>query len=314
LVEEKAWLLWNWFLEWISPSEFVLRNIDDVLAFEETPFQKVAVVKLRELGKTLIIDGKLQSSLYDEHVYHESLVHPVMASHGRPERVLVLGGGEGATLREVLRYKSVVEAVMVDIDEKVVDFARRHLVEWHQGAFDDPRAKLYFMDGRKFVEDMVGRDERFDVVVLDLVDPLEGGPALRLYTREFYDLVRRLIGDEGVMVTQATSPAFYPDVFYTINSTISSVFRISRPYTVVVRSFSGQWGFVAGSNSVDPAILTPSEIDERLKSLLGDEFSKLKFYDGLTHQGLFSLSRDIRAKLEEKYPVSTDDNPVYGTF
>ena len=312
--ETPFWKKWNWFLEWTSPNEIVMRSVRRLVAWTRTPYQDVSVADIEELGRSLIIDGKIQSSLLDEHVYHESLVHPAMVAHGGPRRVLVLGGGEGATLREVLRYRSVEEAVMVDLDQGVVEFAREHLKEWHQGAFDNPRATLVFDDGRRFLEEAVRRGEAWDVVVADLVDPLEGGPAVKLYTREFYQLARSVLGEKGVFVTQATSPMFYPDVYYSINATLASVFRITRPYTVCVRSFNGLWGYVLASDARDPAKLTAAQVDETLRHLLGEEGVKaLRFYDGETHEMLMRLPRDIRSQLSRKWPVSTDENPAYGT-
>ncbi len=311
---EPFWKKWNWFLEWTSPNEIVMRSVKGVVAWRRTEFQDVSVVDVEELGRSLIIDGKVQSSLLDEHVYHESLVHPAMVAHGSPRRVLVLGGGEGATLREVLRYRSVEEAVMVDLDRGVVEFAREHLGEWHQGAFDDPRARLVFDDGRRFVEEALRRGESFDVVIADLVDPLEGGPALKLYTREFYEMIASLIGDRGVFVTQATSPMFYPEVYYSIHSTLASVFKITRPYVACVRSFNGLWGFVLASQTRDPRRLSGDDVDRLLKEQMGGEgFEKLRYYDGETHVMLMSLPRDIRRELGKEWPVSTDEKPAYGT-
>jgi spermidine synthase len=304
---------WLWFVEWTSDAEAVYRAAEKVLAYEKTPYQEVAVFDSIELGKVLVIDGKVQSSLFDEYVYHESLVHPAMITHGSPRKALILGGGEGATLREVLRYSSIEKAVMVDIDKSVVEFSKKHLIEWHKGAFDDPRARVVIEDGRKYLENTVKEGEKFDVIILDLVDPLEGGPALKLYTREFYTLVYNALSKEGIMVTQATSHAFYPKVFATIYRTISDVFDITRAYTICVRSFNGPWGFVIGSKKWDPKALTIEEVEKRINNLVSAT-GELRFYDGETHHRLFSLSRDIRKLLAEHATIATDQNMVYINF
>jgi spermidine synthase len=301
---------WNWYVEWIADGDASARASSRVYAVERTAFQNVMVVELISLGKTLIIDGKVQSSLYDEYVYHESLVHPPLIAHGSPEKVLILGGGEGATLREVLRYKSVREVHMVDIDEKVIDFSKKFLFEWHRGSFDDPRAKVIIGDGRKFVEDAVARGEKYDAVIIDLVDPLVGGPAVHLYTRDFYQLIKQLIGEDGVMVTQATSPILYQRMYAIILNTIASVFSIARPYATYIRSYNGIWGFIFGSEKTDPLNFKSEDIDARIKSKLKTS-QELKFYDGLTHEMLFKLPKNIRDSLKLYKEISTDDSPKY---
>jgi len=302
---------WSWFVEHLSEHEILLRKVRRVIAWQRTRYQDVAIVELEGIGKTLIIDGKTQSAAVDEKVYHEALVHPALVAHGSPRKVLVLGGGEGATLREVLKYKTVSEAVMVDIDEGVVELSRRYLPEWHRGSFDDPRARLVFEDGRKFVEEAVKRGESFDAVIVDLVDPLAGGPALKLYTVEFYKLLAELVGSEGVIVTQATSPAFYLEVFCTVASTISHAFKVVRPYWAYVRSFGGAWGFVFASQQKDAASLSPSEVDARVEKLIEGGSSALEFYDGQAHVAMFALSKGLRKELSKPRRPSTDESPVY---
>ncbi len=308
------WFKWKWFIEWTFPSEAVIRSIRRVLFEGKTKYQDVAVVEIEGLGKALILDGKIQSGLVDEYVYHEALVHPAMIAHGKPRRVLILGGGEGATLREVLRYKTVEKAVMIDIDEEVINVAKKYLVEWHQGAFDDERTELIIMDGRKYVEEAVSKGEKFDVVIADLVDPIEAGPAVHLYTREFYQLIKKLIGDEGIMVTQSTSPMFYPQVFFTINSTLRSVYKHVCPYIICIKSFNGSWGFNTASESIDPSKLSEYEIKDRINKLLGNEAFKLKFYDEETHMHMFKLPKDLRENLKKKWGISTDKSPRYTIY
>ncbi|MEB3859710.1 MAG: spermidine synthase, partial [Desulfurococcales archaeon] len=167
-------LRWGWIVEWSTPSSAHMFSVRRVLYWGKSRYQEIVVLEYEELGKALVLDGKTQSTEYDEFVYHEALVQPAMVLHGNPERVLVLGGGEGATVREVLKFKSVREVVMVDIDEEVVRVSREMLPEWHAGAFDDPRLRLVIGDGYEYVE---GSGESFDVIIADLADPIEAGPA-----------------------------------------------------------------------------------------------------------------------------------------
>jgi spermidine synthase len=139
---------YRWFIEYFSAEEGHLHGIRQVLFSKETPFQSVDILELGSYGKALVLDGRIQSTSKDEFIYHETLVHPAMLCHPEPRRVFIVGGGEGATLREVLRHRSVQHALMVDIDEEVVARCRELLPEWHQGAFEDPRTDLRYLDAQ----------------------------------------------------------------------------------------------------------------------------------------------------------------------
>jgi len=298
-------LPWRIVAEWITEGEACIRSVEKVYAAGATKFQEYLIGELAGIGKSLVLDGKVQSSLFDEHWYHEALVHPIMIAHECPKNVLIIGGGEGATAREVLKHKCVEQVVMVDIDAELIELAKKYLPEWHQGAFDNEKLKLVLDDGRKFLS---ATDMKFDIVILDLVDPMEGGPAALLYTLEFYRLVSRVLKPGGAMVTQASSPILTPRVYATIRNTIASVFNITRPYITYVRSYNGVWGFVAASNSIDPSNLSPDTVDKLIKERIRGE---LRFYDGITHQWMFTLPKPIRSILDSHNDVATDSNPIY---
>jgi spermidine synthase len=289
------------FSDHISPDLTVLHSVKETIYSGRTKFQSVEIINTGSFGVCLVLDGKIQSSEADEFVYHEALVHPVMLTHPRPERVLIAGGGEGATLREVLAHKTVKKAVMVDIDEQVVRLCRRFLPAWHQKAFDDPRVELHFADARRYLEE---NNDKFDVIIIDLVDPLEEGPARLLYTREFYQIVRQRLGQAGIMSVQAEPSEWGNlDNFTAIVNTLKSVFSIARPYQVHMPSFFGLWGFVAASQTLDPIELTPEEVDARISTRIS---KRLKSYDGLTHQAMFTVPKHIRRKLAASRRIITD--------
>ncbi|MBI3953344.1 MAG: methyltransferase domain-containing protein, partial [Chloroflexi bacterium] len=190
-------------LEFSKRSGEVIRlDLRRVLAARRTAYQQLEIVDTASFGRALFLDGKVQSAELDEFVYHEALVQPAMALHPRPERVLVIGGGEGATLREALRHPTVKRAVMVDIDAEAVAACREYLPAWHQGAFADPRVELLHRDARGYLEET---SELFDVIIVDVTDPLAGGPAYRLFTQEFYRLARGHLGAAGAIAVQAES-------------------------------------------------------------------------------------------------------------
>jgi len=283
----------------------MLHSIKERIYSGRSKFQSIDIVNTGSFGVCLVLDGKIQSSEADEFIYHETLVHPAMLTHPQPERVFIAGGGEGATLREVLAHKTVKKAVMVDIDEEVVSLCRRLLPSWHQNAFDDPRTELHFIDARKYLEES---SDKFDVIIIDLVDPLEQGPARLLYTQEFYQIVKQKLGPDGIMSVQA-EPAEWRNLgnFTAIANTLRNVFPIARPYQVHVPSFLGLWGFVAASQSLDPPELTPEEIDTRISARIS---KKLKSYDGLTHQAMFTIPKHIRQQLAASKRIITDKQPI----
>ncbi|AHC51037.1 spermidine synthase [Sulfolobus acidocaldarius SUSAZ] len=295
---------WTWHLEWQTPQEFHAHAIKRILIEERSEFQRVILAELFRFGKALIIDGKIQSTLADEFIYHESLVHPLLISLEDPENILILGGGEGATLREALRYKSVRKVTMVDIDPVVIKFAKQNLQEWHMGSFDDSRTNLVIGDGYKFVKET---NERYNAIILDLTDPIQDSPSQLLYTSEFYRDLKSIISPNGGLVTQATSPSFSLDTFSIIYSTLKTVFKNVSAGITYVPSFDGLWGFIYASDVTNPAHLNRNQINDRIKERVT---GSLRFYDGETHEMLFRVPKYIREKIENEKRVSTRENPV----
>ncbi len=296
---------WSWHLEWQYPCEFHGHLIDRVIEDIKTQYQRIMVAELTRFGKTLIIDGKIQSSVFDEFIYHETLVHPLLLSIKNPKKVIILGGGEGATLREVLRHKLVNEAIMVDIDQSVIDFAKKYLQEWHRGAFDDPRSRIIINDAYNFFDN---KNDSYDAVILDLTDPILGNTSYKLYTKEFYEKIKAHINPGGGMVTQATSPSFNTDTFTTIYNTLKHTFQYTVASIVYVPAFDGLWGFVYASDYINPIDLSKEDIDKKIRERINGE---LRFYDGETHHTIFSIPKYIRQEIIKQDKISTENNPTY---
>ena len=245
-----------WFRESVSEHLYHELMISDVVYSGQSEYQTIEIVDTLAFGRILVLDGKTQSAESDEFIYHEMLVHPAMITHPGPERVFIAGGGEGATLREVLYHKSIRQAVMVDIDRDVVEASRRFLTAWHDGAFDDPRTTLLHQDAKEYLENT---DATFDVIFIDLSDPVEGNPSALLFTECFYRVVRDRLAPGGIMAIQAETVDFRRSAAFTaICHTLSQVFDKVVPYHAVVPSFSGDWGFATASSSLDPSTLSDS--------------------------------------------------------
>jgi len=243
------WPTGDWFLDQETPGELIAIKKEKVLAAGRTSFQDYEIFESSMWGQSLVLDGRLQSAALDEFIYHEALVHPALVAHPDPRRVLILGGGEGATLREVLRHPPVREAVMVDIDEELVDLCRRLLPSFHRGAFDDPRVRLVFTDGRAWLAEQP--DGSFEVIILDITEPLEEGPASLLFTREMFELVRQKLAPGGIVAVQSGSANILGRLMPEINRTLRAVFPRVWAYAAFVTSFLDLYGFhLAGGDDL----------------------------------------------------------------
>ena len=296
----------KWVIETVMPDLAIMLKVDEVLYSGKTEYQRVEVVHSEVYGRSLLLDGKTQSTERDEHIYHETLVHPAMLMHPDPRRVFVGGGGEGGTLREILAHRSVEKAIMVDLDQQVVGLCREHLPQHHQGAFDDPRAEVVFDDARGFLQ---STDQTFDVMIMDLVDPLEGGPAYLLYTEEYYEIARARLNPGGILVTQSGPAGFLSlrECFTPIYKTLESIFTHAVPYQVHVPSFITLWGFTLASDSPLPG-LSSTDVDRDI----GQRVAKtLRHYDGQTHGAMFALPKHIRDGIASETRINRDDSPVF---
>jgi spermidine synthase len=296
----------KWFQDKVSRNLIQLHSIEEVLYSGQTKFQLAQIIRSGSYGKLLVLDGKIQSSEADEFIYHEALVQPAMLTHPRPEAVFIAGGGEGAVLREILAHQTVKRAVMVDIDAQVVALCQKFLPDYSLGAFQDRRTELVHTDAREY---LVKSRQLFDIIIIDLPDPIEEGPAYLLYTQEFYQLVREKLTPKGIISVQAGSASLNELLnLASVNKTLKSVFPIVSPYQTDIPCFGGPWGFCLASLKLDPAKLSPAEVDKRISAR---KLAHLKFYDGLTHQGIFSLPKYLREELSKQGRLITDNEPLY---
>jgi spermidine synthase len=260
----------------------------------QTAFQTVEILEFSHFGRALMIDNALQSAERDEYIYHEALVQPALCLHAEPRRVLIIGGGEGATAREVLKHPTVVDVVMVDIDRELVALAREHLSAWHRNCFDDARLSVVFGDGYDYVARTTGK---FDVIIVDLVDIDEDGPAEALYTVDFYRILKCRLANRGIVAVQAMQcDAGGCDVHRRVRDQLQTIFIHARSYVGFVPSFHSMWGFVLASDAIDGCATEARAIDRIVDSR--GLAQQLRFYDGRTHLGLFALTKDLRRLLD----------------
>ena len=296
----------NWFIEDIYPDLSVNLKVRQVYYSGKTAYQRVEVLDSELFGRSLVLDGKTQSTERDEHVYHETLVHPAMLCHPGPKEVFIGGGGEGGTLREVLAHNSVERATMIDLDREVVELCRKYLPNHHRGSFDDPRANLLHEDARGYLEDT---SDFYDAIVLDLVDPLEGGTAALLYTQEFYTIAKGRLNPGGVLVTQSGPAGLlsYTECFTTIFNTLGTLFSHTKAAQVHIPAFQTLWGFTIASDTPFPQA-SEDEVDAAVAQRLSNP---LKYYDGESHRNMFALPKFQRDGLKLEDRINRDSDPVF---
>ena len=283
--------LWQWYVERFAPTELHHHAIDEVYYAGETPFQSIAVIRTAQFGKMLVLDGDTQSSQADEKIYHESLVHPALAATRDCSEVLVLGGGEGATLREVLRCAGVRRCTMVDIDGDVIELSRRYLPEWSAGAFDDPRARVIVGDALAFLREDL---DAYGAIVSDLTEPLEDSPSNALFNDAVFADIKARLAPGGVYVLQASTAGFHNMGLHAkMARTLRGHYRFVRSFYTHVPAFDNDWAFLACSDAVDVSALDAARIDAYVAELVGENY----FYDAETHRRIFSLPRYLRREL-----------------
>jgi spermidine synthase len=286
-------------------TEYLIRKIrvDKIYFQTKTKFQLVECFYNPFFGKVLFLDNKIQSAQVDEYIYHESLVHPALLTHPIPQKVLIIGGGEGATLREILRHGSIKKVVMVDIDRELVELCQKYLPEWSKGAFSNPKTRLVFEDARRFIEKV---RSKFDIIISDLSEPLKESPSVNLFTKEFFVKIFEILEEDGIFVLQAGSTdPYYHQFFCSLVKTAEKVFSLVRPYWTFILSFGQPWGFILASKKYDPLAASEREIARRVRER---RIRKIRYYHPGLHKGYFALPLYLTRSLR-KGKVLTDDKP-----
>ena len=268
------------------------------LAQIQSPWQHIEVFDNALFGRVMRIDGCFMTSERDEFFYHEPMVHRPAIAHPGPRSALVVGGGDGGAVEELLKHPTMERVVLAELDACVVQLAREWLGSIHKGAFDDPRLELRIGDARALIE---SGSERFDQIVLDLTDPF--GPAVALYTRDFYRICQRALKPDGVMSLHIQSPIHRGETMARIVASVRSVFGVVRPYLQYVPLYGTLWGMAMASNQADPLALPAAEVDARLAR---HGLNYLKLYSGATHHALLALPPFVKALLDAPAPPIDD--------
>ncbi|WP_438444862.1 polyamine aminopropyltransferase [Gorillibacterium sp. sgz5001074] len=274
-----------WYTEKQTEAFGITAKVKSTLVAERTAFQDLAVLETEEFGRMLVLDGMVMTTVRDEFVYHEMVAHPVLFTHPDPKLVLVVGGGDGGVIREVLKHPRVEKAVLVEIDGKVIEYSKRFLPEI-AGRLDDPRVEVLVNDGYMHIHE---HKNTYDVIMVDSTEPV--GPAVNLFTRGFYQGIYESLKEDGIFVAQTDNPWFKADLIRTVHKDVKEVFPIVRVYGANIPTYpSGLWTFTMGSKKHDPLAVDESALPEL----------DTRYYTPRLHKAAFALPRFVEELLKER--------------
>lgn len=261
-----------WVTEYQTPALGYSCKIKATLKVEQTAFQHLAVVETEQFGRMLLLDGMVMTSDVDEYVYHEMITNVALNSHPNPKNVLIIGGGDGGALREVVRHPLVEQATLVEIDGQVIEAAKQFFPAL-SCAFENLKASVVVDDGIAYIQQ---RRNEFDIIIIDSTEPV--GPAVQLFSPEFYQACAVALKDDGMLVVQSESPFFNADVIKLAYGGIKEIFPLTKLYLASIPTYpSGLWSFTVGSKKYDPA--QPVNKNE----------NTLKYYNEGIHRAAFNL-------------------------
>lgn len=265
-----------WYTEKQTENFGITAKVTNTVHVEKTEFQDLAVIDTIEFGRMLVLDGMVMTTVRDEFVYHEMITHVPLNTHPQPKNVLVIGGGDGGAIREIVKHPLVEKATLVEIDRRVVEVSRQYLPEI-SCALDDPKVTVIYDDGIKHVRE---NPDTYDVILVDSTEPV--GPAVELFSGGFYSSIFAALKEDGLFVAQTESPFFNPGLITSCYRDISKVFPLAKLYLASIPTYpSGLWSFTMGSKKYDPETIDIAEIPAYVT----------KYYTPRVHQGAFKLPK-----------------------
>jgi spermidine synthase len=267
-----------WYTEKQTETYGITMKTTKTYVTEKTDFQDLAMIETEEFGTMLILDGMVMTTVRDEFVYHEMVAHPALFTHPNPKHVLVVGGGDGGVIREILKHPSVEKAVLVDIDGKVIEYSKKYLPSIACG-LEDPRVEVIVNDGYMHIHD---HKNAYDVIMVDSTEPV--GPAVELFSKGFYQGIYESLKEDGIFIAQTDNPWFKADLIQSVNRDVREIFPIVRVYCANIPTYpSGLWTFTMGSKKYDPLEVDETKIPE----------IESKYYTPRLHKAAFVLPRFV---------------------
>ncbi|ALS76214.1 spermidine synthase [Planococcus plakortidis] len=268
-----------WYTEKQTENFGITMKINKTLHTEQTDFQYLEMAETAEWGNMLFLDGMVMTSEKDEFVYHEMVAHVPLFTHPNPENVLVVGGGDGGVIREILKHPSVKKATLVDIDGKVIEYSKKFLPSIASG-LEDARVEVIVGDGFMHIAES---ENEFDVIMVDSTEPV--GPAVNLFSKGFYAGISKALKEDGIFVAQSDNPWFTPDLIKQVQSDVREIFPITKLYLANIPTYpSGLWSFTIGSKKYNP-LEVPAERFHDIET---------KYYTPELHNAAFVLPKFVK--------------------
>ncbi len=277
----------GWFTEKHTSDSGLTFKIKETLYSHKSRWQKIDVVETEAFGRVLLLDDLVMLTERDEFVYHEMMAHVPLCSHSCPEDVLIVGGGDGGTAREVLRHDRVKSVTLVEIDEEVIECCRRFFPEVSSELNGGSSVTINIEDGFEFVRN---RSDSFDVILVDSTDPI--GPCKKLFSREFYQSIQKALRDDGILVAQSESPFLHGDIQEQMIADLCSIFPIVLMYLVYIPTYpTGMWSFLLASKKFHPI----ENLQPNISNLIS---AKTRYYNPRIHESSFALPNFIEKAFE----------------
>lgn len=279
-----------WFTEQHTKDVRFSIKVDKQIYSAQSKFQRIDIFESPEFGRFLTLDGLMMVTEKDEFIYHEMIVHVPMAANPKIKNVLVIGAGDGGTVRELTRYDAIENIDMVEIDEQVVAVCRQYLPQL-ACRLDDERVHIFYEDGLKFIR---SRENTYDLIIVDSTDPF--GPGEGLFTKEFYGNCYKALKEDGILVNQHESPFYAEDAksMYRAHQRIKQYFKICKVYQMHIPTYpSGHWIFGFASKKYDPV----NDLDAEAWNRLGIQ---TKYYNTDIHKGAFAIPNYVKEELENE--------------
>lgn len=290
----------NWFYEYLYLNDQDNLGFTQgfqkqgVLVEQKTSYQDIMIFENQYFGKVLALDNIVQTTLKDEYFYHEMFVHIPLATHQNAKSVLIIGGGDGGILREVLKHQSIEKVIMVEIDREVVDLCAKYMPELNDGAFQDSRAEVLITDGIDYVKTT---EQKFDIILVDSTDPI--GVATPLFTEDFYRNTARCLADGGIVVRQSGVPFFQQDELRVVNNYFKQFFKYTTFYTVPVPTYIGGFMCLSFASQVyNPCSANWIDCEKLQKYIMLNQLDGLKYYNDQVHFSSFMLPNYIKHVLD----------------
>ncbi|MFZ7101715.1 MAG: polyamine aminopropyltransferase [Peptococcaceae bacterium] len=272
-----------WFTELQSKNLAISLRIKETLHHEETEFQEISMVDTYEYGRMLLLDGIIMTTSKDEFVYHEMISMPALNTHPKPQKVLVVGGGDGGAIREITKHPEVEKAVLCEIDGKVIEVSKKFLPEISR-ALDNPKVEVLVADGIKHIQES---KDTYDVILVDSTDPI--GPAVGLFAKDFYQGIYEALKEDGLFVAQTESPWVNEELIKRVYKDIKDIFPITKLFLANVPTYpSGLWSFTMGSKKYDPVAIDKNSIPD----------TATRYYTPDIHFNAFNLPNFVQELLK----------------